>query len=208
MSSSSSRGSLASSRGSLASSRGSLSSLSFTDIYGVPQYERQEACLDIPEPTWRYPMPVEPSCRDVSSVLGPKRGHEAPQSLTSLSSRSSLSSLSPPSSPMDTPYHSGPPDCPLTQMTEEYMELARRGLVLEGLRGQTHTQTQQLAAVPGEGEAGGSTTGHLLEVKASRDGGVQGLYSSAGEQWNHWTILPSYMPTYYMFGRLISLLKM
>ncbi|XP_017335192.1 protein WWC3 isoform X1 [Ictalurus punctatus] len=175
MSSSSSRGSLASSRGSLTSSRGSLSSLSFTDIYGMPQFERQEACLDIPEPTWRYPMPVEPSCRDVSSVLGPKRVIEAPQSLTSLSSRSSLSSLSPPSSPMDTPYHSGPPDCPLTQMTEEYMELAGRGLVIEGLRGQTHTQTQQL-----EGEAGGSTTAHLLEVKGSRDGGVQGLYSSAG----------------------------
>ncbi|XP_046711025.1 protein WWC3 isoform X1 [Silurus meridionalis] len=180
MSSSSSRGSLASSRGSLASSRGSLSSLSFTDIYGVPQYERQEACLDIPESTWRYPMPVEPSCRDVSSVLGPKRIHEAPQSLTSLSSRSSLSSLSPPSSPMDTPYHSGPPDCPLTQMTEEYMELAGRGLVIEGLRSQTHTQTQQLAAVPGEGEPGGSNAAHLLEVKGSRDGGVQGLYSSAG----------------------------
>lgn len=88
------------------------------------------------------------------------------------------------------------------------MELARRGLVLEGLRGQTHTQTQQLAAVPGEGEAGGSTTAHLLEVKASRDGGVQGLYSSAGEQWNHLTILPSYMPTYYIFGRFSSLLKM
>lgn len=145
----------------------------------MPQFERQEACLDIPEPTWRYPMPVEPSCRDVSSVLGPKRVIEAPQSLTSLSSRSSLSSLSPPSSPMDTPYHSGPPDCPLTQMTEEYMELAGRGLVIEGLRGQTHTQTQQL-----EGEAGGSTTttAHLLEVKGSRDGGVQGLYSSAGEE--------------------------
>ncbi|GAA6072826.1 protein WWC3 isoform X5, partial [Tachysurus ichikawai] len=180
MSSSSSRGSLASSRGSLASSRGSLSSLSFTDIYGLPQYDRQEACLDIPEPTWRYPMPVEPSCRDVSSVLGPKRVHEAPQSLTSLSSRSSLSSLSPPSSPMDTPYHSGPPDCPLTQMTEEYMELAGRSLVVESLRGQTHAQTQQLTSLPGEGEAGGSTTAHLLEVKGSRDGGFQGLFSSAG----------------------------
>lgn len=57
------------------------------------------------------------------------------------------------------------------------MELAGRGLVIEGLRGQTHTQTQQL-----EGEAGGSTTAHLLEVKGSRDGGVQGLYSSAGEE--------------------------
>ncbi|MEE6469322.1 hypothetical protein FKM82_008579 [Ascaphus truei] len=42
MSSGSSRGSLASSRGSLASSRGSLSSISFTDIYGLPHYEKSE----------------------------------------------------------------------------------------------------------------------------------------------------------------------
>lgn len=61
------------------------------------------------------------------------------------------------------------------------MELAGRGLVIEGLRSQNLTQTQQLAALPGEGEAGGSTTAHLLEVKG-RDGGVQGLYSSTGEQ--------------------------
>lgn len=67
-------------------------------------------------------------------------------------------------------------------MTEEYMELAGRSLALEGLRSQTHTQTQQLAALPGEGEAGGSTAAHLMEVKSSRDGGVQGLYTSAGEQ--------------------------
>uniref|UniRef100_A0A8B9KEL8 WWC family member 3 n=1 Tax=Astyanax mexicanus TaxID=7994 RepID=A0A8B9KEL8_ASTMX len=162
VSSSSSRGSLASSRGSLASSRGSLSSISFTDIYGLPQYERQEGCMDIQDPTFRYLLPVEAPCRDTSS-FGPKRAHDAPQSLTSLSSRSSLSSLSPPSSPMDTPYHSGPQDCPLTQMTEEYMELAGRGLVLEGLRGQT--QTQQQAPLSGEGEAGSSSTAHLLEGK-------------------------------------------
>uniref|UniRef100_A0A8C9P1B6 WWC family member 3 n=1 Tax=Spermophilus dauricus TaxID=99837 RepID=A0A8C9P1B6_SPEDA len=43
VSSGSSRGSLASSRGSLASSRGSLSSVSFTDIYGLPQYEKADA---------------------------------------------------------------------------------------------------------------------------------------------------------------------
>ncbi|KAM6151448.1 protein WWC3 [Rhynchocyon petersi] len=43
VSSGSSRGSLASSRGSLASSRGSLSSISFTDIYGLPQYEKPDA---------------------------------------------------------------------------------------------------------------------------------------------------------------------
>uniref|UniRef100_A0A8B9KGT9 WWC family member 3 n=1 Tax=Astyanax mexicanus TaxID=7994 RepID=A0A8B9KGT9_ASTMX len=175
VSSSSSRGSLASSRGSLASSRGSLSSISFTDIYGLPQYERQEGCMDIQDPTFRYLLPVEAPCRDTSS-FGPKRAHDAPQSLTSLSSRSSLSSLSPPSSPMDTPYHSGPQDCPLTQMTEEYMELAGRGLVLEGLRGQT--QTQQQAPLSGEGEAGSSSTAHLLEGKGHRDTGVQGPYSS------------------------------
>uniref|UniRef100_W5KTS9 WWC family member 3 n=1 Tax=Astyanax mexicanus TaxID=7994 RepID=W5KTS9_ASTMX len=177
VSSSSSRGSLASSRGSLASSRGSLSSISFTDIYGLPQYERQEGCMDIQDPTFRYLLPVEAPCRDTSS-FGPKRAHDAPQSLTSLSSRSSLSSLSPPSSPMDTPYHSGPQDCPLTQMTEEYMELAGRGLVLEGLRGQT--QTQQQAPLSGEGEAGSSSTAHLLEGKGHRDTGVQGPYSSTG----------------------------
>ncbi|XP_062854123.1 protein WWC3 isoform X3 [Trichomycterus rosablanca] len=173
MSSSSSRGSLASSRGSLTSSRGSLSSLSFTDIYGVPQYE---ACVDVPEPAWRYPMPADAPCANSPSVFGPKRAQETPQSLTSLSSRSSLSSLSPPGSPMDTPYHSGPPDCPLTQMTEEYMELAGRGLLIEGLRCQTYGQTQQQANVTSEGEAGGSSAAHLLEVKGSRDG----LYSSAG----------------------------
>ncbi|KAL7832617.1 hypothetical protein SRHO_G00296350 [Serrasalmus rhombeus] len=108
----------------------------------------------------------------------PKRAHDAPQSLTSLSSRSSLSSLSPPSSPMDTPYHSGPQDCPLTQMTEEYMELAGRGMVLEGLRGQI--QAQQQAPLSVEAEAGGPSTAHLLEGKGHRDGGVQTPYSSTG----------------------------
>uniref|UniRef100_A0AAR2IVP9 WW domain-containing protein n=1 Tax=Pygocentrus nattereri TaxID=42514 RepID=A0AAR2IVP9_PYGNA len=175
VSSSSSRGSLASSRGSLASSRGSLSSVSFTDIYGLPQYERQEGCVDVPDPSFRYLLPVEAPSRD-TSAFGPKRAHDAPQSLTSLSSRSSLSSLSPPSSPMDTPYHSGPQDCPLTQMTEEYMELASRGMVLEGLRGQI--QAQQQAPLSVEAEAGGPSTAHLLEGKGHRDGGVQTPYSS------------------------------
>ncbi|XP_017553646.1 protein WWC3 isoform X1 [Pygocentrus nattereri] len=177
VSSSSSRGSLASSRGSLASSRGSLSSVSFTDIYGLPQYERQEGCVDVPDPSFRYLLPVEAPSRD-TSAFGPKRAHDAPQSLTSLSSRSSLSSLSPPSSPMDTPYHSGPQDCPLTQMTEEYMELASRGMVLEGLRGQI--QAQQQAPLSVEAEAGGPSTAHLLEGKGHRDGGVQTPYSSTG----------------------------
>uniref|UniRef100_A0A671TDH4 Protein WWC3-like n=1 Tax=Sinocyclocheilus anshuiensis TaxID=1608454 RepID=A0A671TDH4_9TELE len=162
VSSSSSRGSLASSRGSLASSRGSLSSVSFTDIYGLPQYERTEGSSDVLDPSFRYLLPLETHSRD-GSAFGPKRSHDTPQSLTSLSSRSSLSSLSPPSSPMDTPYHSAPQDCPLAQMTEEYMEVASRGLLAEALRNQT--QSQQHTTLPGEGEVGISASAHLLEVK-------------------------------------------
>ncbi|XP_067230172.1 protein WWC3 isoform X4 [Chanodichthys erythropterus] len=177
VSSSSSRGSLASSRGSLASSRGSLSSVSFTDIYGLPQYERTEGNSDVLDPSFRYLLPLETHSRDVSA-FGPKRSHDTPQSLTSLSSRSSLSSLSPPSSPMDTPYHSAPQDCPLAQMTEEYMEVASRGLLAEGLRNQT--QSQQHTSLPGEGEMGIPATAHLLEGKSHRDGVLQGTHSSTG----------------------------
>ncbi|XP_057696936.1 protein WWC3 [Corythoichthys intestinalis] len=122
VSSSSSRGSLASSRGSLASSRGSLSSISFSDIYGAPPYERHD---EPPDPHLRLAPPLE---AEPAAPGRAKRSHDTPQSLASLSSRSSLSSLSPPSSPMDTPYHSAPQDCPLTQMTDEYMEQAGRGL--------------------------------------------------------------------------------
>uniref|UniRef100_A0A672M0I9 Protein WWC3-like n=1 Tax=Sinocyclocheilus grahami TaxID=75366 RepID=A0A672M0I9_SINGR len=177
VSSSSSRGSLASSRGSLASSRGSLSSISFTDIYGLPQYERTEGSSDVLDPSFRYLLPLETHSRD-SSAFGPKRSHDTPQSLTSLSSRSSLSSLSPPSSPMDTTYHSAPQDCPLAQMTEEYMEVASRGLLAEGLRNQT--QSQQHTTLPGEGEVGIPATAHLLEGKSHRDGVLQGTHSSTG----------------------------
>ncbi|XP_068449191.1 protein WWC3 isoform X2 [Clinocottus analis] len=140
VSSSSSRGSLASSRGSLASSRGSLSSISFSDIYGLPQYERPDGG-DAPDPHLRYLLPPEAAAAmhgpdPLTSQSKSKRcSRDAPQSLASLSSRSSLSSLSPPSSPMDTPYHAAALDCPLAQMTEEYMEQAGRGL-LEGLRAQ------------------------------------------------------------------------
>ncbi|KTG42694.1 hypothetical protein cypCar_00044519 [Cyprinus carpio] len=177
VSSSSSRGSLASSRGSLASSRGSLSSVSFTDIYGLPQYERTEGSSDVLDPSFRYLLPLETHTRD-GSAFGPKRSHDTPQSLTSLSSRSSLSSLSPPSSPMDTPYHSAPQDCPLAQMTEEYMEVASRGLLAEGLRNQT--QSQQHTTLPGEGEVGITASAHLLEGKSHRDGVLQGTHSSTG----------------------------
>lgn len=176
VSSSSSRGSLASSRGSLASSRGSLSSISFSDIYGVPQYERHEGSVELLDPHLRYLLPPEAVPRDCSMFTPdpliqnkPKRSHDTPQSLASLSSRSSLSSLSPPSSPMDTPYHSAPQDCPLTQMTEEYMEQAGRGL-LEGLR----AQSQPLSSMLSSEDTGSSIAmGH-------RDGTAQGAFTSTG----------------------------
>ncbi|XP_077440204.1 protein WWC3 isoform X2 [Vanacampus margaritifer] len=169
VSSSSSRGSLASSRGSLASSRGSLSSISFSDIYGVPQYERHDEPAD---PHLRFAPPPEAAPRDAytpepAAPSKAKRAHDTPQSLASLSSRSSLSSLSPPSSPMDTPYHSTSQDCPLAQMTEEYMEQAGRGL-LEGLRAQSQQDVVALAAA------------HPADVKNHRDGSSQGAYNSTG----------------------------
>lgn len=202
MSSSSSRGSLASSRGSLASSRGSLSSISFTDIYGLPQYDRagEVPVPDPSDPHLRYLLPLEAPIgavgmgggggygSDMLSLGKAKRSHDnTPQSLASLSSRSSLSSLSPPSSPMDTPYHSAPQDCPLTQMTEEYMELAGRG-ILESLRapgpspGQSQTQTPQHPALLPTGTAEAEVAAaHLLEVKTHREGGPQGSFPPTGE---------------------------
>ncbi|XP_029906138.1 protein WWC3 [Myripristis murdjan] len=185
VSSSSSRGSLASSRGSLASSRGSLSSISFSDIYGLPQYERHEGAGEPHDPHLRYLLPPEALSRDcpafIADPLTPskaKRSHDTPQSLASLSSRSSLSSLSPPSSPMDTPYHSAPQDCPLTQMTEEYMELAGRGL-LEGLRVQS--QQPSHTTLSSSEEAGSPAPVHQLENKSHRDSGApQGAFTSTG----------------------------
>ncbi|XP_041912431.1 protein WWC3 isoform X3 [Alosa sapidissima] len=192
MSSSSSRGSLASSRGSLASSRGSLSSVSFTDIYGLPQYERAEApTLDPSDPHLRYLLPLEApvgvsgmgsGCygSDLLSLGKAKRSHDnTPQSLASLSSRSSLSSLSPPSSPME--YHSAPQDCPLAQMTEEYMELAGRG-ILESLRGQGQVppQPQHPALLPTGTAEAELAAAHLLEAKGLREGGPQGSFPPTG----------------------------
>uniref|UniRef100_A0A1A8LBN7 WWC family member 3 n=1 Tax=Nothobranchius pienaari TaxID=704102 RepID=A0A1A8LBN7_9TELE len=184
VSSSSSRGSLASSRGSLASSRGSLSSISFSDIYGVPQYERSEGAGEPLDPHIRYLLPPESVSRDCS-VFTPdsltqsksKRSHDTPQSLASLSSRSSLSSLSPPSSPMDTSYHSAPQDCPLTQMTEEYMELAGRGL-LEGLRAQSQTLTH--TSMLSSEDTVSPAAGHQPESKVHREGGAQTAFTSTG----------------------------
>lgn len=171
-SSGSSRGSLASSRGSLTSSRGSLSSVSFSDIYGPPQYERAEAAAAPAEldPHPRYPLHPEALCRDSKA----RRSQDTPQSLASLSSRSSLSSLSPPSSPMDVPYHQ---DSSAALRAEEYLELAGRGIV-EGLRSQT-------LPPPGHGSALGDTgqgaMSHLLDAKSPRDNGAQGASCSTGE---------------------------
>nr|XP_012640306.1 protein WWC3 [Microcebus murinus] len=126
MSSGSSRGSLASSRGSLTSSRGSLSSISFTDIYGLPQYEKADAeCGQL----LRFDLvPFDCLGRDApfSEPPGPpgfhrqRRSLDTPQSLASLSSRSSLSSLSPPSSPLDTPFLPASRDSPLAQLTDGF----------------------------------------------------------------------------------------
>lgn len=185
VSSSSSRGSLASSRGSLASSRGSLSSISFSDIYGLPQYERHEGTGDTLETHLRYLLPPETLSRDCPMFTPDpltqskaKRSHDTPQSLASLSSRSSLSSLSPPSSPMDTPYHSAPQDSPLTQMTEEYMELAGRGL-LEGLR--VPSQPPSHTALSNSEDTGSLAAVHQLESKSHRDSGLQGAFTSTGK---------------------------
>ncbi|XP_029988397.1 protein WWC3 isoform X2 [Sphaeramia orbicularis] len=184
VSSSSSRGSLASSRGSLASSRGSLSSISFSDIYGLPQYDRHDGAGEPLDSHLRYLLPPETVSRDCS-IFTPdpltqskaKRSHDTPQSLASLSSRSSLSSLSPPSSPMDTPYHSAPQDCPLTQMTEEYMEQAGRGL-LEGLRAQS--QTLSHTAMLSSEDTIGPAAVHQLDNKSHRDSSAQGAFTSSG----------------------------
>uniref|UniRef100_A0A0P6JW84 Protein WWC3 n=1 Tax=Heterocephalus glaber TaxID=10181 RepID=A0A0P6JW84_HETGA len=126
VSSGSSRGSLASSRGSLASSRGSLSSVSFTDIYGLPQYEKADAeCGQL----LRFDLvPFDTLGRDVPFADPPshagfhkqRRSLDTPQSLASLSSRSSLSSLSPPSSPLDTPFLPASRDSPLTQLADGF----------------------------------------------------------------------------------------
>ncbi|XP_043985671.1 protein WWC3 [Gambusia affinis] len=178
VSSSSSRGSLASSRGSLTSSRGSLSSISFTDIYGVPQYERHEGAAEPLEPHLRYLLPLESAARECS-VFNPehltqhksKRSHDTPQSLASLSSRSSLSSLSPPSSPMDTPYHLAPQDYPLAQMTEEYMEQAGRGL---------RPQTVSHGILMGAEDMASPAALHQLDTKSQRDSGAQTAFTSTG----------------------------
>ncbi|XP_037677987.1 protein WWC3 isoform X2 [Choloepus didactylus] len=165
VSSGSSRGSLASSWGSLASSRGSLSSVSFTDIYGLPQYEKPEAeCGQL----LRFDLlPFDPLGRDAafSDAPGhpgfskPRRSLDTPQSLASLSSRSSLSSLSPPSSPLDTPFPPASRDSPLAQMADGF-EVPGLG-ALDRLRAQASALGDEdlqgmaplpLHTLPGDGE--------------------------------------------------------
>nr|KAF6436681.1 WWC family member 3 [Rousettus aegyptiacus] len=165
VSSGSSRGSLASSRGSLTSSRGSLSSVSFTDIYGLPQYDKPDIeCSQL----LRFDLiPFDSLARDVPFSEPPvpsgfhkqRRSLDTPQSLASLSSRSSLSSLSPPSSPLDTPFLPASRESPLAPLGDS-LEVPGLG-TLDRLRAQASalgdedlpgTVTFQPHAFPGDGE--------------------------------------------------------
>ncbi|XP_052629832.1 protein WWC3 isoform X3 [Harpia harpyja] len=169
MSSGSSRGSLASSRGSLASSRGSLSSVSFTDIYGLPQYDKSDSVTDYGQHLRFDIIPFESLTKDVpyadpighSNFNKQRRSLDTPQSLASLSSRSSLSSLSPPSSPLDTPFLSASRDSPLAQMSEGFEEMASIG-ALEMLRAQT--------TVLGDDDTQGTSSSQMSTYPADNEG--------------------------------------
>ncbi|XP_078459162.1 LOW QUALITY PROTEIN: protein WWC2-like [Lampetra planeri] len=118
VSSGSSRGSLASSRGSLsASSKGSLSSLSFTDIYGLPQSEPAHPLAAAASSSSFSSSPSSSSGQDLRRRVDVLLYEERPRKMgpggagsviretreslgSSLSPRSSLSSLSPPGSPL------------------------------------------------------------------------------------------------------------
>uniref|UniRef100_G3TRT2 WWC family member 3 n=1 Tax=Loxodonta africana TaxID=9785 RepID=G3TRT2_LOXAF len=166
VSSGSSRGSLASSRGSLASSRGSLSSISFTDIYGLPQYEKPDA--DSSQLLRFDLIPFDSLGRDApfsdspgpSGFNKPRRSLDTPQSLASLSSRSSLSSLSPPSSPLDTPFLSASRDSPLAQMADGFEDLF-------GSLKLTHVAAG--ADEPKIGRSDGRASSQAAEANASQD---------------------------------------
>ncbi|NXY42116.1 WWC3 protein, partial [Ceuthmochares aereus] len=183
MSSGSSRGSLASSRGSLASSRGSLSSISFTDIYGLPQYDKSDSITDYGQHLRFDIIPFESLTKDApytdpighSNFNKQRRSLDTPQSLASLSSRSSLSSLSPPSSPLDTPFLSASRDSPLAQMSEGFEEMASIG-ALEVLRAQTTalddddtqgTSSSQMSTYPVDSEGQREMGPQLTSVQTS-----------------------------------------
>uniref|UniRef100_A0A663M4U1 WWC family member 3 n=1 Tax=Athene cunicularia TaxID=194338 RepID=A0A663M4U1_ATHCN len=176
MSSGSSRGSLASSRGSLASSRGSLSSVSFTDIYGLPQYDKSDSVTDYGQHLRFDIIPFESLTKDVpyadptghSNFNKQRRSLDTPQSLASLSSRSSLSSLSPPSSPLDTPFLSASRDSPLAQMSEGFEEMASIG-ALEMLR----PQTAALGDDDTQGTSSSQTSTYPVDNEGLRELGPQ-----------------------------------
>ncbi|XP_006835708.1 PREDICTED: protein WWC3 [Chrysochloris asiatica] len=180
VSSGSSRGSLASSRGSLASSRGSLSSISFTDIYGLPQYEKPEA--DSGQLLRFDLIPFDSLGRDApfSDSPGPsgfskqRRSLDTPQSLASLSSRSSLSSLSPPSSPLDTPFLPASRDSPLAQMVD--------GFEVPVLGGLDRLRVQSCAVGDEELQGTASLQPHLFpsDGEGSRERGPQLAGAPAG----------------------------
>ncbi|KAJ7411487.1 hypothetical protein WISP_102457 [Willisornis vidua] len=195
MSSGSSRGSLASSRGSLASSRGSLSSVSFTDIYGLPQYDKSDGITDYGQHLRFDIIPFESLTKDVpyadpighSNFNKQRRSLDTPQSLASLSSRSSLSSLSPPSSPLDTPFLSASRDSPLAQMSEGFEEMAGIG-ALEMLRAQTTalgdddaqgTSSSQTSTYPLDNEGLREMGPHLTAVQT---GGAVTLRGDSGRR--------------------------
>ncbi|XP_062982438.1 protein WWC3 [Elgaria multicarinata webbii] len=169
ISSGSSRGSLASSRGSLASSRGSLSSISFTDIYGLPQYEKSDSATEYGQHIRYDPIPIDSHSKDIqylesigtSSSSKQRRSLDTPLSLASLSSRSSLSSLSPPSSPLDTPFLPTSRDSPLAQRSEGYEEIMGTG-ALEVLRGQV--------SILGEDKAQETVSSKALEYSTGNEG--------------------------------------
>ncbi|XP_069731321.1 protein WWC3 isoform X1 [Phaenicophaeus curvirostris] len=195
MSSGSSRGSLASSRGSLASSRGSLSSISFTDIYGLPQYDKSDSITDYGQHLRFDIIPFESLTKDVpyadpighSNFNKQRRSLDTPQSLASLSSRSSLSSLSPPSSPLDTPFLSASRDSPLAQMSEGFEEMASIG-ALEVLRAQTTplgdddtqgTRSSQMSTYPVDNEGQREMGPQLTSVQT---GGAVTLRGDSGRR--------------------------
>ncbi|XP_015419452.1 PREDICTED: LOW QUALITY PROTEIN: protein WWC3 [Myotis davidii] len=114
---------------------------SFTDIYGLPQYDKPDAaeCSQL----LRFDLiPFDSLGREApfSEPQVPpgfhkqRRSLDTPQSLASLSSRSSLSSLSPPSSPLDTPFLPPSRDSPLAPLGDN-LEVPGLG-TLDRLRAQ------------------------------------------------------------------------
>ncbi|XP_020283351.1 protein kibra isoform X2 [Pseudomyrmex gracilis] len=140
VSSSSSLGSL-----STTSSKGSLSSgLSFTDIYGGPQYlgstsSQQERTVDMVDLRLRFERLVRNEQSTLVSTPSPGR------SQPSLSPRSSLSSVSPPVSPLHENASVGPPPA------YEQVELQRK----------QHQRAAAMAAATSAALSSSAVTSHL-----------------------------------------------